>query len=104
MTGTGDTRFPYAIREPYEIDENLSEPSWGLRQDGIQGLRRGGAPDGIRVVWIRFRTAAKDADWVRNTRWMYWIKERSRRAICSSGRVTVWFPLFIRRSWTDSRT
>ena len=74
----GTLGSPYAIRNPYELDENLGEPALGLdAKTRVQGVRGSSAPDGLRVVVeFVFRTAAKDADWVKeHPEWLYWIKE-----------------------------
>ncbi len=74
----GTLGSPYAIRNPYEIDENLSEPLLGLDAKTEFGAFVEAAHRmGIRVVVeFVFRTAAKDADWVKeHPEWMYWIRE-----------------------------
>ena len=74
----GTLGSPYAIRNPYEIDENLSEPLLGLDAKAeFRAFVEAAHRMGIRVVVeFVFRTAAKDADWVKeHPGWMYWIKE-----------------------------
>lgn len=74
----GSLGSPYAIRNPYEIDENLSEPSLGLDAKTEFGAFVEAAHRmGLRVVVeFVFRTAAMDGDWVKeHPEWMYWIKE-----------------------------
>jgi glycosidase len=74
----GTLGSPYAIRNPYEIDENLSEPLLGLdAKTEFRAFVEAAHRMGIRVVVeFAFRTAAKDADWVKeHPEWMYWIKE-----------------------------
>ena len=74
----GTLGSPYAIRNPYEIDENLSEPLLGLdAKTEFRAFVEAAHRMGIRVVVeFVFRTAAKDADWVKeHPEWMYWIKE-----------------------------
>jgi starch synthase (maltosyl-transferring) len=74
----GTLGSPYAIRNPYEIDENLSEPLLGLdAKMEFRAFVEAAHRMGIRVVVeFVFRTAAKDADWVKeHPEWMYWIKE-----------------------------
>ncbi|MEW6510573.1 MAG: alpha-amylase family glycosyl hydrolase [Bacteroidota bacterium] len=74
----GTLGSPYAIRNPYEIDENLGEPSLGLDAKTEFGAFVEAAHRmGLRVVVeFVFRTAAKDGDWVReHPEWMYWIRE-----------------------------
>jgi starch synthase (maltosyl-transferring) len=74
----GTLGSPYAIRNPYEIDENLSEPLLGLdAKTEFRAFVEAAHRMGVRVVVeFAFRTAAKDADWVKeHPEWMYWIKE-----------------------------
>lgn len=74
----GSLGSPYAIRNPYEIDENLSEPSLGLdAKTEFKAFVEAAHRAGLRVVVeFVFRTAAKDADWVKeHPEWMYWIRE-----------------------------
>jgi starch synthase (maltosyl-transferring) len=74
----GTLGSPYAIRNPYQIDENLSEPSLGLDVDTeFRAFVEAAHRLGLRVVVeFVFRTAAKDGDWVKeHPEWMYWIKE-----------------------------
>ncbi len=74
----GTLGSPYAIRNPYELDDNLSEP--GLRLDAkteFKAFVEAAHRLGLRVVLeFVFRTAAKDADWVKeHPEWLYWIKD-----------------------------
>jgi hypothetical protein len=74
----GTLGSPYAIRNPYELDENLSEPLLGLDvKTQFKAFVEAAHKMGIRVVVeFVFRTAAKDSDWVRShPEWFYWIKE-----------------------------
>ncbi len=74
----GTLGSPYAIRNPYELDENLSEPALGLdAKTEFKAFVEAAHNMGFRVVVeFVFRTAAKDADWVKeHPEWMYWIKE-----------------------------
>ena len=74
----GSLGSPYAIRNPYEIDENLSEPSLGLdAKTEFAAFVEAAHRLGLRVVVeFVFRTAAKDGDWVKeHPEWMYWIRE-----------------------------
>ena len=74
----GTLGSPYAIRNPYEIDENLSEPLLGLdAKTEFRAFVEAAHRSGIRVVVeFVFRTAAKDGDWVKeHPEWLYWIKE-----------------------------
>jgi starch synthase (maltosyl-transferring) len=74
----GSLGSPYAIRNPYELDENLSEPAIGLDvRVECQAFFEAAHNLGFRVVVeFVFRTAAKDSDWVKeHPEWMYWIKD-----------------------------
>ncbi|MBP1691210.1 MAG: alpha amylase catalytic region [Bacteroidetes bacterium] len=74
----GTLGSPYAIRNPYELDENLSEPSLGLDvKVEFRAFVEAAHRLGFRVVVeFVFRTAAKDADWVKeHPEWMYWVKD-----------------------------
>ncbi len=74
----GTLGSPYAIRNPYELDENLAEPVLGLEaRTEFKAFVEAAHAMGLRVVLeFVFRTAAKDADWVReHPEWFYWIKE-----------------------------
>lgn len=72
----GTLGSPYAIRNPYRVDENLSELILGLDVETefaafVQAAHR----LGIRVVLeFVFRTASKDSDWIPDhPNWFYWI-------------------------------
>ena len=74
----GSLGSPYAIRNPYELDENQSEPALGLdAKTEFKAFVEAAHAMGFRVVVeFVFRTAAKDADWVKeHPEWMYWIKD-----------------------------
>jgi len=74
----GTLGSPYAIRNPYELDENLSEPALGLDvKTEFKAFVEAAHRLGLRVVVeFVFRTAAKDSDWVKeHPEWMYWILE-----------------------------
>ncbi|HYQ86649.1 MAG TPA: alpha-glucosidase C-terminal domain-containing protein [Bacteroidota bacterium] len=74
----GTLGSPYAIRNPYELDKNLAEPNLFLQvEDEFRAFVEAAHHLGIRVVVeFVFRTAAKDADWVKeNPGWFYWIRE-----------------------------
>jgi hypothetical protein len=74
----GTLGSPYAIRNPYEIDEKLSEPLLGLdAKTEFKAFVEAAHKHGLRVVVeFVFRTAAKDADWVKeHPEWFYWIRE-----------------------------
>jgi starch synthase (maltosyl-transferring) len=74
----GSLGSPYAIRNPYELDDSLSEPSLGLdAKTEFKAFVEAAHGLGLRVVVeFVFRTAAKDSDWVKeHPEWMYWIKD-----------------------------
>jgi starch synthase (maltosyl-transferring) len=74
----GNLGSPYAIRNPYELDENLAEPSLGLdAKTEFAAFVEAAHRLGLRVMAeFVFRTAAKDADWVRqHPDWFYWIRD-----------------------------
>lgn len=74
----GSLGSPYAIRNPYELDENLSEPTLGLGvKTEFKAFVEAAHRLGLRVVVeFVFRTAAKDSDWVKeHPEWMYWIRD-----------------------------
>lgn len=74
----GTLGSPYAIKNPYRLDENLNEPNCGLTVDEEFKLFVLAAHHmGMRVVVeFVFRTASKDADWIlEHPEWFYWIKE-----------------------------
>ncbi|MDH4071111.1 MAG: alpha-amylase family glycosyl hydrolase, partial [Ignavibacteria bacterium] len=74
----GTLGSPYAIRNPYELDERLGEPSLGLDvKTEFRAFVEAAHSLGMRVVVeFVFRTAAKDSDWVRDhPEWFYWIRE-----------------------------
>jgi glycosidase len=74
----GTLGSPYAIRDPYRLDENLDEPALGLDVETLfAGFVEAAHRLGIRVVMeFVLRTAAKDADWVaEHPDWVYWIRE-----------------------------
>jgi starch synthase (maltosyl-transferring) len=74
----GTLGSPYAIRNPYELDENLSEPALGLDvKTEFKAFVEAAHRLGLRVVVeFVFRTSAKDGDWVKeHPEWMYWIRD-----------------------------
>jgi starch synthase (maltosyl-transferring) len=75
----GTLGSPYAIRNPYEVDENLSEPQLGLdAKTEFKAFVEAAHRLGLRVVVeFVFRTAAKDGDWVKeHPEWFYWISDQ----------------------------
>ncbi|MEK9138797.1 MAG: alpha-amylase family glycosyl hydrolase [Bacteroidota bacterium] len=74
----GTLGSPYAIKNVYELDENQSELSLGLdAKTEFKAFVEAAHRLGFRVVVeFVFRTAARDADWVKeHPEWFYWIKE-----------------------------
>jgi glycosidase len=74
----GTLGSPYAIRNPYELDEGLSEPAVGLdAKTEFRAFVEAAHRLGLRVVVeFVFRTAAKDGDWVKeHPEWFYWIRQ-----------------------------
>lgn len=72
----GDMGSPYAIRNPYKLDENLAEPSLGLGAEAeFAAFVEAAHHLGLRVVVeFVFRTSSKDGDWVKeHPEWFYWI-------------------------------
>ncbi len=74
----GSLGSPYAIRNPYTLDANLSEPALRLDvETEFRAFTQAAHHLGLRVVVeFVFRTAAKDSDWVpEHPEWFYWIRE-----------------------------
>lgn len=73
----GTLGSPYAIRNPNELDENLAEPMLGVGAgEEFKAFVEAAHRLGLRVVVeFVFRTAAKDAGWIKDhPEWFYWIK------------------------------
>ncbi len=69
---------PYAIRNPFRIDENLGEPNIGIgAEEEFRIFVHVAHHLGIRViVEFVFRTSSKDGDWIQeHPEWFYWIRE-----------------------------
>jgi hypothetical protein len=74
----GTLGSPYAIKNAYELDENLGEPAIGLDvKIQFKAFVEAAHRMGFKVVAeFVFRTAAKDGDWVKeHPEWFYWIRE-----------------------------
>lgn len=72
----GDAGSPYAIRNPYRLDELSAEPTLGLGAEAEFAAFVAAAHHlGLRVVTeFVFRTGSKDSDWVgEHPEWFYWI-------------------------------
>ncbi len=75
----GTLGSPYAIKNPYKLDERLSEPALNLDvETEFAAFVEASHHLGLRVVLeFVFRTAAKDSDWVKeHPEWFYWIDNR----------------------------
>ncbi len=73
----GNLGSPFAIRDPYALDEALSELALGLGAEvEFTAFVEAAHHLGLRVVVeFVFRTAAKDSVWVRaHPEWFYWIR------------------------------
>jgi hypothetical protein len=76
----GDLGSPYAIKNPYEIDKNLADPLIYLPvEEQFKAFIEAAHILDIRVVLeFVFRTASKDADWIKShPDWFYWIEKQS---------------------------
>ncbi|MBN1448127.1 MAG: alpha-amylase, partial [Bacteroidetes bacterium] len=72
----GSLGSPYAIRNPYKLDERLCEPFHGLGVEAeYMAFVEAAHHLGMRVMMeFVFRTASKDSDWVLDhPNWFYWI-------------------------------
>ena len=72
----GSLGSPYAIRNPYTLDERLCEPFHGLGVEAeFAAFVEAAHHLGMRVVMeFVFRTASKDSDWITDhPNWFYWI-------------------------------
>lgn len=75
----GSLGSPYAIKNPYKLDERLAEPALNLdAETEFAAFVEAAHHLGLRVVLeFVFRTAAKDSDWVKeHPDWFYWIDNR----------------------------
>ena len=76
----GDLGSPYAIKDPYKIDENLSEDILGLDiETQFAAFVEAAHKFGINVVCeFVFRTASVDSDIaLQHPEWFYWIPENT---------------------------
>ncbi len=72
----GNAGSPYAIRNPYQLDKNLAEPSINLPVEAQFAAFVSAAHHlGIRIICeFIFRVASKDADAIKeHPDWFYWI-------------------------------
>jgi len=75
----GDLGSPYAIKNPYEIDNNLADPLIYLpAEEQFKAFIEAAHILDMRVVLeFVFRTASKDADWIKtHPDWFYWIDKK----------------------------
>ena len=73
----GNLGSPFAIRDPYAMDEALSEPALGLgAETEFTAFVEAAHHLGLRVVVeFVFRTTAKDSVWAsEHPEWFYWIR------------------------------
>ena len=73
----GSLGSPYAIKNPYQLDETLGEPVLDLPlETQLKALIEAAHHLGMRVVFeFVFRTASIDSDWIeQHPDWFYWIK------------------------------
>lgn len=74
----GNLGSPYAIQNPFKIDDLLHEPALGVGvEEEFKAFVEAAHLLGMRVVVeFVFRTASKDCDWVKDhPDWFYWIKD-----------------------------
>lgn len=74
----GDLGSPYAIKNPYRLEETLADPLIDMTvEDQFRAFVQAAHMVGIRVIAeFVFRTASKDSDWIaENPDWFYWIDE-----------------------------
>jgi glycosidase len=77
----GSLGSPYAVKNPYKLDERLAEPALNLDvETEFAAFVEAAHHLGLRVVLeFVFRTSAKDGDWVKeHPDWFYWIDNRLR--------------------------
>lgn len=73
----GTLGSPYAIKNPYRLEENLAEPTLELTaEEEFDAFVEAAHHLGMRVVLeFVFRTSAKDGDWIADhPEWFYWIR------------------------------
>jgi hypothetical protein len=75
----GDLGSPYAIKNPYKLDENLADPMLPFTaEEQFQAFVEAAHIMGMRVVMeFVLRTASLDGDWIKqNPEWFYWIDKK----------------------------
>lgn len=81
----GDLGSPYAIRNPYELDEKLADPLCDLDITvQFKALVEACHILGMKVILeFVFRTGAKDSDWIpKYPDWFYWIDNDIQERSC----------------------
>jgi starch synthase (maltosyl-transferring) len=79
----GELGSPYAIKNPYELDETLGEPALDLPvETQLKALVEAAHHLGMRVVFeFVFRTASIDSDWIgEHPEWFYWLRKEGNLA------------------------
>ncbi len=74
----GTLGSPYAIRNPYLLDENLAEPAINFcAEELFLAFVEAAHHLGLRVVMeFVLRTGSRDSDWIgEHPEWFYWIRE-----------------------------
>ncbi|MBI5326463.1 MAG: alpha-amylase [Ignavibacteriae bacterium] len=74
----GTLGSPYAIKNPYKLDDNLSEPALGISvEDELQAFVEAAHLIGMKVIIeFVFRTASVDSELaLEHPDWFYWLKE-----------------------------
>ena len=103
----GSLGSPYAVRDPFTLDETLAEPSAGLGADlEFQALVQAAHHLGLRVVVeFVFRTAAKDSEWAgEHPEWFYWIREQIPDRVAGSlDEAAYGSPIFTKRELKEIR-
>lgn len=75
----GELGSPYAIKDPYKIEESLADPLLNMTvEEQFKAFVQASHILGIRVIAeFVFRTASKDSDWIlKHPDWFYWIDEQ----------------------------
>ncbi len=73
----GSLGSPFAIKNPFRLDQSLAEPALGLTaEQAFKAFVEAAHHLGMRVVLeFVFRTFAKDGDWIaEHPEWFYWIR------------------------------
>lgn len=97
----GNLGSPYAIRNPYKLDDNLSEPMLDISiDDEFRAFTEACHLLGIKVVSeFVFRTASIDSEIaLEHPEWFYWIKSNIKnREIESESTAQYGSPIFLKR-------